>query len=402
MLYTDLPADELREIIAASYARFDHPEIAALHALPDLQILELLHGPTLSFKDIALQLLGNLFSHILAKDKSRLNILAATSGDTGSAAIEGMRGRDNINIFVMHPKGGVSALQERQMTSVLAPNVFNLAVSGSFDDCQGIMKSIFSDNEYKRAHALGSVNSVNWARIMAQIVYYFHSYFRLSEKLGCAQIQYAVPTGNFGDILAGYYAKMMGLPISRLILATNENDILARFFNSGDYSRGAVVPTVSPAMDIQVASNFERYLYYRANCDSAAVAQMMKSFARGEGLKIAAGATGAIDDLIRARRVDRPETIATIARVQRESGYVLDPHTAVGVAAAAELAEPGIPLVALATAHPAKFPDVIAEACGVAARHPALEGLEGKPTRQVELPAEEDAVRAFIEAQLAQ
>jgi threonine synthase len=288
------------------------------------------------------------------------------------------------------------------MISVLAPNVFNLAVSGSFDDCQGIMKSIFSDNEYKRAHALGSVNSVNWARIMAQIVYYFHSYFRLSEKLGCAQIQYAVPTGNFGDILAGYYAKMMGLPISRLILATNENDILARFFNSGDYSRGAVVPTVSPAMDIQVASNFERYLYYRANCDSAAVAQMMKSFARGEGLKIAAGATGAIDDLIRARRVDRPETIATIARVQRESGYVLDPHTAVGVAAAAELAEPGIPLVALATAHPAKFPDVIAEACGVAARHPALEGLEGKPTRQVELPAEEDAVREFIEAQLAQ
>ena len=261
-LFTDdLPDARLKALIGAAYSSFAHPDVCPVRKVGPLHVLELFHGPTLAFKDVALQFLGRLFEEILEERQGRLNILAATSGDTGSAAICGVRGQKRIHIFVMHPHGRVSALQERQMTSVLDDNVFNLAVQGSFDDCQLIMKTLFSDLPFKDAHALGTVNSVNWARVLSQIVYYFYAAFRVAEETGAAAVQFAVPTGNFGDILAGWYAKRMGLPIRRLVLATNENDILARFFNTGVYAKGTVVPTVNPSMDIQVASNFERWLY---------------------------------------------------------------------------------------------------------------------------------------------
>ena len=261
-LFTDdLPEARLRELIRAAYATFAHPDVAPVRAVGPVHILELFHGPTLAFKDVALQWLGRLFEEILAERDGRMNILAATSGDTGSAAIAGVRGQERVRIFVMHPHGRVSALQERQMTAVLDANVFNMAVQGSFDDCQHIMKTLFNDLPFKDAHALGSVNSVNWARVLSQIVYYFYATFRVQETTAAHQVQFSVPTGNFGDILAGWYAKQMGLPISRLILATNENDILARFFNIGVYAKGDVVPTLNPSMDIQVASNFERWQY---------------------------------------------------------------------------------------------------------------------------------------------
>ncbi|HNR94958.1 MAG TPA: threonine synthase, partial [Kiritimatiellia bacterium] len=242
-LFTDIPPDDLKKLISLSYESFRHPEVTPLVRAGDLRILELFHGPTLAFKDVALQWLGNLFEYILSRSGHHLNILAATSGDTGSAAIYGVRGRQHIHIFVMHPAGRTSPTQERQMTAVLDDNVFNIAVSGTFDDCQNIMKSIFRDVEFKTRHALGAVNSVNWARVLAQIVYYFYAGLKVMREEGCPEISFSVPTGNFGDILAGWYAARMGLPVKRLILATNENDILSRFFNTGTYSLGQVVPT---------------------------------------------------------------------------------------------------------------------------------------------------------------
>jgi threonine synthase len=267
--FVDLPAEDLKGLIRRSYERFTHAEIAPAWPVGPLWILELFHGPTLAFKDIALQFLGNFFDYTLRQRQTRLNILGATSGDTGSAAIHGARGRDRMNIFIMHPRGRTSPLQEKQMTSVLDANVHNLAIEGTFDDCQNIMKAIFRDTAFKGRYALGAINSVNWARVLAQIVYYFSSGLYVMARTGAARVSFAVPTGNFGDILAGWLAARMGLPIARLVLATNENDILSRFFNTGTYSLGDVVPTLSPSMDIQVASNFERYLYYRVGQDAA-------------------------------------------------------------------------------------------------------------------------------------
>ncbi len=399
-LYADIPDRDLEPLVKSSYANFDDPATAPVREISNIHILELFHGPTLSFKDIALQLLGNLFEYVLSEREERLNILAATSGDTGSAAIEGVRGRDRISIFVMHPKGGISPLQEHQMTTVIDDNVFNIAVAGSFDDCQEIMKGIFADNEFKRRFALGSVNSVNWARIVAQIVYYFHAYFRVREVSGCDQIQFSVPTGNFGDILAGYYAGMMGLPIRKLVLGTNENDILARFFNSGEYRRGQVSNTLSPAMDIQVASNFERYIYYKLGEDACAVTSVMRDFAAGQPISIPLDDTGVVDQKISAARVDKATTLATIRRFHEENGYVLDPHTAVGVSAANAMADGSCPVVSIATAHPAKFSDAIEEAIGEVVTHPTLESLKGMDTRCHDLPAKESEVRSFIESKL--
>lgn len=400
-LFADIPDLDIDPLIKTSYENFDDPVIAPVRKVSNLHILELFHGPTLSFKDIALQLLGNLFEYVLSERDERLNILAATSGDTGSAAIEGVRGRERISIFVMHPKGGISPLQERQMTTVTDDNVFNIAVAGSFDDCQEIMKGIFADTEYKRRFSLGSVNSVNWARIVAQIVYYFHAYFRVRASTGCDRIQFAVPTGNFGDILAGYYASMMGLPIHKLILGTNENDILARFFNTGEYRRGQVANTLSPAMDIQVASNFERYLYYKLGQDSAAVTAAMRDFAAGQPISIPLDGNGTVDKIISAARVDRAGTLATINSIHQETGYVLDPHTAVGVQVANALADDSCPVVSVATAHPAKFSDAIIEAIGEEVIHPDLEKLKGRETRCYELPPQQSAVKNFIEGHTA-
>ena len=391
-LFCDLPEADLRHMVDRSYATFRHPETTPLVQVGDVHVLELFHGPTLAFKDVALQFLGNAFEYVLARRDAHLNILAATSGDTGSAAICSVRGRDRVRIFVMHPKGRVAPLQEKQMTTVLDENVFNIAVQGTFDDCQQIMKSIFGDLDFKERYALGAVNSVNWARVMAQIVYYFYSGLQVLRKTGASSVRFAVPTGNFGNILAGYFARRMGLPISRLILATNENDILARFFTTGVYARGDVRETLSPAMDIQVASNFERYLYYRLGEDPAAVREKMARFAR-EGSMEAPGR----EDLFVAGVGAREETLSVIRHTYQHFGYLLDPHTAVGLAVARTHLDAAEPVVCLATAHPAKFPAAIHEAVGEdIAHHPLLDGLLDAPSRCETLPADEQAVRSYV------
>ncbi len=396
---TDIPPPDLRDLIDRAYSptSFD-PAPAELVKAGDLWVLELWHGPTLSFKDIALQLLGNLFEYILARQGGRLNILAATSGDTGSAAIYGVRGRKNIDIFVMHPAGRVSTLQERQMTAVLDANVHNIAVDGSFDDCQRIMKTLAGDREFKRTWSIGAVNSVNWARVLAQIVYYFYAAFAVQRATGRRGVRFAVPTGNFGDVLAGWYAMQMGLPIRQLGLATNENDILSRFFNSGLYTSGPVAVTLSPAMDIQVASNFERYLFYRAGRDANRLRGLMDAFGATGMLAIEPGDDGLVDGAFFAGVGDTAASLSAIRKYHERYGYLLDPHTAVGVCVAESAGLAGDPMVCLSTAHPAKFPDAIEQATGKKglARHAALDALAGLPTRCAKLPNDPEAVRNFI------
>lgn len=358
----------------------------------DFEILELFHGPTLAFKDVALQFLGNLFSYILEKRGGKLNILGATSGDTGSAAIHGVRGKPNINIFIMHPAGRTSPLQEKQMTSVLDANVFNLAVDGTFDDCQNIMKTTFGDVDFKTGHSLGSVNSVNWARVLAQTVYYFYSAFQTGAK----SVQFSVPTGNFGDILAGYLAQQMGLPIGKLILATNENDILSRFFNTGVYGMADVVSTISPSMDIQVASNFERYLYFKVGQDAEKLVGLMNDFKEKGSLKVELNENGVVDDLFVAGKGDTAATLETIKRYKDEYGYVLDPHTAVGVLVAEKFQMEESPTICLATAHPAKFTQAIIDATGEAVHHPTLDALADAETRCDPIANDIDAVKQYL------
>ncbi len=375
----DLPEADLRDLINRSYATFRHPDVTPIRCVDGIHVLELFHGPTLAFKDVALQFLGNCFEYVLERRHCQLNVLAATSGDTGSAAISGLRGRRNIRIFVMHPHGRVSPIQERQMTSVLDDNVFNLAVEGTFDDCQRIMKTLFADLDFKDGYELGTVNSINWARVLAQIVYYFFGAFRVMRLTGASRVQIAVPTGNFGDIFAGYVAHRMGLPVSRLVLATNENDILARFFTTGDYSQGPVRATISPSMDIQVASNFERYLYYRVEQDPARLSALMKSFAVSGRLGLPPEGSR-MDDTIVAGTANTVHTLETIREFHARHGYLLDPHTAVGVQVAREFHRPGEPMICLATAHPAKFGQAIIDATGQdLAHHPVLDALRHRP-----------------------
>lgn len=393
---TDIPEADLKRLIDASYATFDHPEVAPSVSVGEVEILELFHGPTLAFKDVALQLLGNLFAYILEERGGELNILGATSGDTGSAAIHGVRGKPNINIFVMHPEGRTSPLQEKQMTSVLDANVFNLAVKGTFDDCQTIMKTVFADVDFKQRYSLGAVNSVNWARVLAQMVYYFYSAFRVMEKTGAEAVRFSVPTGNFGDILAGYLAQRMGLPVDKLILATNENDILSRFFNTGVYGVANVVPTISPSMDIQVASNFERYLFYKVGEDAEKLVGLMNDFKEKSSLKIDLDEDGVVDDLFVAGRGDTASTLATIKRYKEDHGYVLDPHTAVGVYVAEQHKSAVVPTICLATAHPAKFTQAIVDATGEAVHHPTLDALENAETRCDSIDSDVDAVKQYL------
>lgn len=404
---TDMPAEDLKTLIHKSYSTFRAPDVTPVVPVGEVHILELWHGPTLAFKDVALQFLGNLFEYILEKRGGELNILGATSGDTGSAAIYGVRGKDNINIFIMHPKGRTSPIQEKQMTSVLDENVFNLAVEGTFDDCQHLMKTIFADVAFKSEHSLGSVNSVNWARVLAQTVYYFYSFFRVQESTGAKAVQFSVPTGNFGDIMAGYLAVQMGLPAKKLILATNENNILSRFFNTGEYSLGNVVPTLSPSMDIQVASNFERYLYYRCGGDSEKLTAMMNHFSENGSLTVEGS-----DDLFVAGEGTTAETLAAIRKYKADSDYTLDPHTAVGVvvaerfqclekskgggSASFQTLENEAPIICLATAHPAKFTDAIEQALGEAAHHPELDKLADAETRCDTIANDEADIRDYL------
>jgi threonine synthase len=397
-LYVDDISDEaLRSIIDRSYATFDDPAVTPLRTVGDIHVLELFHGPTLAFKDVALQFLGNVFEHILADRDETLNILGATSGDTGSAAIAGVKGRENINIFIMFPDGKTSPSQELQMTTVPDANVHALALRGSFDDCQAILKGTFGDLAFKERFRLAAVNSVNWARIVAQIVYYFSAYFQLGAPRA---FNVAVPTGNFGNIFAAYLARQMGLPIHRLILATNGNDILSTFFNTGVYRRGEVQFSLSPAMDIQVSSNFERYLYYCQDADPVRVHQFMESFAKSGEASLAFN-TRRFDEAFLAASASDEQTLQTITHYFERHDYLMDPHTAVGVSVAARF-DDGLPLVCVATAHPAKFGDVIQPALPEAdVSHPTIDGLAGLPTRKTTLEADVDAIKTVIEERQA-
>jgi len=388
----DIPAPVLRSLIERSYSVFRHPEVTPIVPVGNVHVLELFHGPTLAFKDVALQFLGNLFEYVLAETGGDLNIVAATSGDTGSAAIHGVRGRDRMRIFVLHPDGRVSPVQERQMTSVLDANVHNLAVAGTFDDCQNIVKALFNDLAFRDRHHLGAVNSINWARVLAQITYYFYAASRVMERTGASRVRFSVPTGNFGDIFAGIVACRMGLPCDRLVLATNENDILARFFSCGVYETGPVAPTLSPSMDIQVASNFERFLYYRAGCDPRQVVQWMENFQRTGKLELQAG-----DDVVCAGRGDTAATLATIRNYWTKHHYLLDPHSAVGVHVAEQNLDDSSPMICLATAHPAKFGDAILQATGKdLAHHPILDALANLRTRCTRLPANRAVIADYV------
>ena len=390
-----MPEEDLSSLIQQSYATFRHRDIVSVVKLADqLYLAELFHGPTLAFKDIALQFLGNLFAYFLQRHGGCLNIIGATSGDTGSAAIHGVRGKPGIHIFILYPNGRVSPIQELQMASVADKNVHCLAIKGTFDDGQRILKQIFNDLDFKRQYSLGAVNSVNWARILAQIVYYFWAAFRVQEQSSWkGSVQVAVPTGNFGDIFAGYLALRMGAPIHRLILASNENDILSRFFNTGEYAVGEVSPTLSPSMDIQVASNFERYLYYRCGKETGKVTELMKRFAAEQHISLAGS-----DPEFAAGSGNSSETLATIRKYHDLKGYILDPHSAVGVCVAEKYSLQEIPTVCLATAHPGKFPDAIAQALGdgTLARHPELSKLEGMPLRKTVIEANADTVKEFV------
>ncbi len=394
---TDIPSDDLKRLIDASYDSFANKEITPVVRENGVYILELFHGPTLAFKDVALQFLGNLFEYLLKERGERINIVGATSGDTGSAAIYGVRGKENIDIFILHPHLKTSPIQALQMTTVLDDNVHNIAVKGTFDDCQNIVKALFNDLPFKERYALGAVNSINWARILAQVVYYFYAWFRVSDA-GGSDVVFSVPTGNFGDIFAGYVAKRMGLPIRRLLLATNENNILTRFINEGDYSTGEVVATPSPSMDIQVASNFERYLFYLFNEDPARLRDAFARFSATGRMEFTPTELSRVREEFASRTVDTEETLETIAQFREKSGYLLDPHTAVGVRAALECVKDGETPVCLATAHPAKFGDAVLKATGIAPPFPpGLAGIEQLPTRCEVLEADQAAIRKFIE-----
>ncbi|MGE5153514.1 MAG: threonine synthase [Bdellovibrio bacteriovorus] len=394
----DIPRDHLRDLIGRSYAGFTHPEVTPLVPVGDRRILELFHGPTAAFKDVALQLLGNLFEYLLRRDGGQLNIVGATSGDTGSAAIYGVRGKARIHCFILHPKGRVSPIQERQMTTVLDANIHNIAIRGTFDDGQRIVKALFNDLDFKSQYHLGAVNSINWARILAQTVYYFYAWGRASGGDPDQRLGFSVPTGNFGDVFAGYLARRMGLPMGPLLIATNRNDILARFVHTGVYAAGPAYQTLSPAMDIQIASNFERYLYYLHDQDPAPVRELLEGMQRVGRLAVDAERLARVQADFLAQAVSDGETLEQIRATFAETGYILCPHTAVGVRAAR--GDPA--LVCLATAHPAKFAEAVREAIGrEAPPPPSLQGLMDKETRCAELDASAEAVAGHIRSTLA-
>ncbi len=389
---------ELRAMTQAAYRGFAHPARAPLRQLDDnLFLAELFHGPTLAFKDFAMQFLGRAMNRALAEREIRATILGATSGDTGAAAVEAFGGAARADVFILYPHGRVSDVQRRQMTTVARPGVHALAIDGSFDDCQDIVKSLFGDLPFRDRMALSGVNSINWARILAQIVYYFTAAVALGGP--SRRVSFAVPTGNFGDVLAGWYAKRMGLPVERLIVATNENDILARMLATGEYRPAGVKPTQSPSMDIQVSSNFERLLFERLGRDAERVRGLMAALKQSGGFAVPEDALQAIRGEFDAVRCSETECENEMARAWRESGVLLDPHTAVGVhaARAALLRDPKTPVVALATAHPAKFPDAVERATGVRpALPPHLESLMQKPERAARLPNDAAAVADYV------
>jgi len=392
----EIPQPALRQMIDAAYATFRHPSTTPLVELePNHFILELFHGPTLAFKDVAMQFLARAMDYALTERGGRATIVGATSGDTGSAAIEAFRGRDNIDIFILHPRGRTSDVQRRQMTTVLDDNVHNIALEGTFDDCQKIVKGMFANAGFRDGVRLSGVNSINWGRILAQIVYYF----KAASDLGAPQrkVSFSVPTGNFGDIFAGYAATRMGLPVEKLIIATNENDILARALETGRYETGTVTETASPSMDIQVSSNFERLLFEALDRDEATTGQLMDSLNQSGSFTIPGPALEAIRQGFEAARASEFETSTTIADCHKRSGYLADPHTAVGIAVARRFSGGATPVITLATAHPAKFPAAVKAAANVEPGLPVwLTDLHEKPERMDVLENDQDAVETYI------
>jgi len=394
-------AAALKSIIHESYREFRHTEVAPLKKLDDsTYILELFHGPTLAFKDFALQFLGRLLDHILSKKNQKVVVIGATSGDTGSAAIAGCRGRANMEIFILHPHERVSNVQRRQMTTVTDKNIHNLAIQGTFDDCQDIVKALFNDHAFREKHHLTAVNSINWARILAQVVYYFYAAF----KLGAPEraVSFSVPTGNFGDIYAGYIAKRLGLPVEQLIIATNRNDILARTLETGTYGMQGVVPTISPSMDIQISSNFERLLFDLYDRDGDKIRDMMISFRADKKLTLSSGALEGLRGSFAAGRACDDETSFAINAVYQKYGELLDPHTAIGyVVGERERSSRETPLVVLATAHPAKFPAAVKAASTIdPTLPPHMSDLFEKEERFDVIGNDSHKVADFIEANL--
>ena len=388
---------ELADAVARAYAGFGHPARAPLVQLaPGHFLLELFHGPTLAFKDFAMQLIGQLFQTALARSGGRVTIIGATSGDTGSAAIEAFRGLEAARVVILYPHGRISEVQRRQMTTPPEANVRAVAVDGDFDDCQALVKAAFNDHAFRDRVGLAGVNSINWARVLAQVVYYFSAAVSLGAP-GRA-VSFTVPTGNFGDIYAGSIARRMGLPIERLAIATNRNDILHRTFLTGRHEKEGVAPTISPSMDIQVSSNFERALYDAYDRDGGAVAQLMEELARDGGFAVSQGAMQALRETYISGRASEEETSATIARIHATTGQTVCPHSAVAIHVAEGLRDPAVPMVTLATAHPAKFPDAVEAATG---ERPALPNrmadLYDRPERLSRVPNDLAAIEALIE-----
>lgn len=390
----DLREDELRTLCTQAYGRFAHAAVTPLVQIDQQHwLLELFHGPTLAFKDVALQLLGLLFEKFLSGTSQHLTIVGATSGDTGSAAIDAVAGRIGVDIFMLHPQGRVSDVQRRQMTTVLAPNVHNIAIDGSFDDAQALVKAMFNDAAFSGRFQLSAVNSINWARLMAQVVYYFYAAVRLGAPERA--VAFSVPTGNFGDVFAGYVAARMGLPVAKLVVATNVNDILHRALSAGDYSAGTVTPTAAPSMDIQVSSNFERLL---ADLAGAPIAEQMRGFESTRAMQLTNAQREGASKLFTSDAIDADGMNEAMRWACAEAGQVIDPHTAIGLAAAqrAGLA-PDVPMVTLATAHPAKFRDAVERATGMRPHVPGRIGdLFDRQERYDTLPATFDAITGYI------
>jgi threonine synthase len=393
---------DLRALVTKAYQDFSHAAVAPLVQL-DAQhwLLELFHGPTLAFKDFAMQVLGLLFEHFLKTQDKPITVIGATSGDTGSAAIQALAGRDKVDVFMLHPYGRVSDVQRRQMTTVMAPNIHNIAVDGNFDDAQALVKAAFNDIAFRDRYNLSAVNSINWTRILVQVVYYIYAAVRLGAP--DRSVSFSVPTGNFGDVFAGYIASRMGLPIEKLIVATNSNDILHRALSKGDYSVGSVMPTTSPSMDIQVSSNFERLLFDLHDRDGAAIAAMMAQFNESKNMQISTAALEKAKNIFISRRVDEDDVLLTLRHAHEKMGHVLDPHTAIGLAAArAANGNSDTPIVTLATAHPAKFRDVVERGTGVRPTMPSrCAGLFDREERYDRLANDLPALQAYVAGRMA-
>jgi threonine synthase len=397
----EISKSELATMAADAYAGFDDPAVAPLVALTDqLHVLELFHGPTIAFKDYAMQFLARAFDRALAKQKRHAVILGATSGDTGSAALQAFQGRAAVDVFILFPEGRVSPVQQRQMTSVIADGVHAVSVAGDFDDCQALVKSLFNDHAFRDTVNLSAVNSINWARLMPQIVYYFSSALALGAP--DQKVAFAVPTGNFGNVFAGYVAMQMGLPVERLIVASNRNDILTRFFDRGQMQREPVVPSLSPSMDIQVSSNFERLLFELLGRDGAKTATIMDQFSSTGQFDVDDDVMARAAALFSAYRLDDAGTIAEIATTAQQTGMVIDPHSAVGLSAARRAHADGtvpadVPIISLACAHPAKFDRAVETATGVTPPLPPhMADLMSRPERQQHVPADTGAVKDLI------